>query len=166
MGRSVPWDDQWDEERREAADAAAEAAQAAQRYPTDLPEARSVEKDLTRIAKSFAQGFGVGSLSGCMFGLADVMMDTTAMSAGRVNHAPGKMLRFGGVLGGFLSAYYGFGRTLKLYNPYTPAGVDKDGANEVAAGAIAITPMVFYRPLRRYLPYAALLLAFDAFTGK
>lgn len=159
----VPWDEQ--HERRRAATAASSAATALQtplaQGGEEAEEVRDLQKDAVMIGKTFIQGFAIGGISGSVFGLADVMMDVKAMSAGKTNHAPVKVFRFGTTLGVFLSSYYGIRQTLYLYNPYIPTVVNRDGMNDLTAAFVAFVPLAVYGPMRRYLPYAALLLGFD-----
>lgn len=163
MVRGVPWDDLFERKwEKEAAAVEVQSDQSPQPGIEDVePKERNLQKDAILIGKNFAQGFVIGGISGSVFGMADIMMDIKAMSAGKTNHAPAKVFRFGSTLGIFLSSYYGLKKTLYMYNPYVPTMVDKDGLNDLTAAFVSFVPLAVYSPMRRYIPYAALLLGFD-----
>ena len=166
MVRGVPWDDLYERktERLREEEPGPSLAFGGEVEGEAVRE-RDLQKDGVSIGKNFAQGFAVGGISGSVFGLADVMMDIKAMSAGKTNYAPTKVFRFGTTLGLFLSSYYGVKRTLDLYNPYVPTTVDRQGLNDITAALISFVPLTVYGPARRYIPYAALLLGFDYFSS-
>lgn len=165
MVRGVPWDDLYERKAERLREEEPGPSVAVVGEGEEAVKERDFQKDALSIGKNFAQGFAVGGISGSVFGLADVMMDIKAMSAGKTNHAPTKVFRFGTTLGFFLSSYYGVKRTLDLYNPYVPTTVDRQGLNDIGAALVSFVPLAVYGPTRRYIPYAALLLGFDYFSS-
>ena len=166
MGRGVPWDVQWLEKAGRGAPAQpADAVAAAPAEPLQAPDVRSSSKDLEKIARNVAAGATIGGFCGALFGSADVLMDLKSMTAGQRNPATMRVAYHAAAMSVFMSTYYGVRKTLDLYNPYVPSGVDKAGFNDVSAAAVAFMPLAVYPRFRRHLPYGVALLVFDYFSN-
>ena len=173
----VPWDDQWQKQRGPRAQVAnahhssgggggGNEEQQQHSSSSAENETRSVEKDLTVIGKHFIMGGVIGGVAGGVFGFSDVLMDSKKMTGGKADIVKGSIMRFGASLGTYMSCYYGFKKTLGLYNYFVPFEWDRDGFNDVSAAVVAFTPILAHAPFRRYWKHAAILLVFDMWSSR
>jgi len=176
----VPWDDQWQKQRGHRAPekhsggggSGGADSNKGQQQNQVLPsssgenETRSVEKDLTVIGKHFLMGGVIGGVAGGVFGFSDVLMDSKKMTGGKADIVKGSIMRFGASLGTYMSCYYGFKKTLGLYNYFVPFEWDRDGFNDVSSAVVAFAPILAHAPFRRYWKHAAILLVFDMWSSR
>ncbi len=116
-------------------------------------------KDLESIGRRIAFGGVCGAITGATFGCVDVMRDTNILMRGQASLATKTVFRFSAVFTVFFAGYHGVRKLIRITTPLT-------SQEAVAMSTVAsLAPLGVSASLRPLLPYAAFLIAIDAFNG-